>query len=210
VCGVEERLRSESLIPRTVGRNTFSSDAPLKTITELMESCSGIVVIALERYFFPSGLEKRGGPKESQLAEIKLPTAWNQIEAAMAYSRGLPLLVIVEHGIKSEGLLERGNDWYVQWVNPDVSALSTSEFNGVFASWKDKVLTKSSKVKQAVNPAELTVAELVSNLKPGQLWGVLLAMSAIVAGSFTLGGRLIGTEKVPSNLQSPPAPSATP
>ena len=33
---IEDRLRSESLTPKTVGRNTFSADAPLKAITELM------------------------------------------------------------------------------------------------------------------------------------------------------------------------------
>jgi hypothetical protein len=35
VRAVEDRLRSEGLVPHTVGRNTFSSDAPLKTVTEL-------------------------------------------------------------------------------------------------------------------------------------------------------------------------------
>ncbi len=90
VRAVEERLRSEGIIPHTVGRNTFSPDAPLKTVTQLMDECSGAVVIALERVFFASGLEKRGGPKETPLTNIKLPTPWSQIEAAMAYSRGLP------------------------------------------------------------------------------------------------------------------------
>jgi hypothetical protein len=85
---VEDRLRSEGLVPHTVGRNTFSSDAPLKTVTELLNKCSGTVVIALERTYFASGIEKRGGPKESSLSNVKLPTPWNQIEAAMAYSRG--------------------------------------------------------------------------------------------------------------------------
>ena len=123
----------------TVGRNTFSSDAPLKTVTELLDKCAGTVVIALERSFFPTGLEKRGGPKQSQVADIKLPTPWNQIEAAMAYSRGHPLLVIVEQGLKSEGLLEHGYDWHVQWVEPVPSALTTLEFNGVLAGWKSKM-----------------------------------------------------------------------
>jgi hypothetical protein len=36
VCAVEARLRAEGLVPHTVGRNTFSSDAPLQAVTELM------------------------------------------------------------------------------------------------------------------------------------------------------------------------------
>ena len=52
VRAVEERLRSEGLIPHTVGRNTFSADAPLKTVEQLMDKCAGAVVLALERTYF--------------------------------------------------------------------------------------------------------------------------------------------------------------
>ena len=139
ICAVEDRLRSEGLAPHTVGRNTFSTDAPLKAVRDLMNTCSGTVVIALERTYFPSGLEKRGGPKETPLTDIKLPTPWNHIEATMAYIKGLPLMVIMEAGLKSEGLLERGNDWYVQTVDPTPATLTTAEFNGILANWRLRV-----------------------------------------------------------------------
>jgi hypothetical protein len=192
VRAVEDRLRSEGLVPHTVGRNTFSADAPLKTVTELLDRCSGTVVIALERSYFASGTEKRGGPKESALADIRLPTPWNQIEAAMAYARGLPLLLVVEAGLKSEGLLERGYDWYVQWVKPEAAALNTNEFNGVLASWKRKMVETPKKASTSKTPSDLTVAELLGGLKPVQLWSVLVALAAIVAGAFALGGKLFG------------------
>jgi hypothetical protein len=189
---VEDRLRSEGLVPHTVGRNTFSSDAPLKTVTELLDKCSGTVVIALERTYFASGIEKRGGPKESVLSEIRLPTPWNQIEAAMAYSRGHPLMVVVESGLKSEGLLERGNDWYVQWVKPDAAALTTTEFNGVLANWKQKLLQPQKKLPMPKAAADLTIAELIGSLKPTQLWSVLASLAVLVAGAFALGSKLLG------------------
>ena len=189
---VEDRLRSEGLIPHTVGRNTFSYDAPLKAVTELLDRCSGTVVIALERTYFASGIEKRGGPKESSLADIRLPTPWNQIEAAMAYSRGHPLMVVVESGLKSEGLLERGNDWYVQCVKPDAAALSTTEFNGVLADWKRKLAQPAKGVPAPKATSDLTVAELLGGLKPTQLWSVLGALAVLIAGAFALGGKLFG------------------
>lgn len=193
VRAVEERLRSEGLVPYTVGRNTFTSDAPLKAVTELLDKASGTVVIALERSFFPSGLEKRGGPREAKLENVKLPTPWNHIEAAMAYARGQPLLVIMEAGLKSEGLLESGYDWYVQWVEPTRSALSTLEFNGVLASWKAKVeiRAKTPPTAPLSKPtADLTIGELVSGLRPAQLWGLLAAVAALIAGAFALGAKL--------------------
>lgn len=192
VCAVEDRLRIEGLIPHTVGRNTFSSDAPLKTVTELLDKCAGTVVIALERMYFKSGVEKRGGPKQATLVGVRLPTPWNQIEAAMAYSRGHPLMIIVETGLKSEGLLESGHDWYVQWVNTDVLALTTTEFNEVLASWKQKMLLHSKKVEKSKSPNELTFNELFVELKPIHRWSLLVALAALVGGAFALGSKLLG------------------
>ena len=139
VSAVENRLRSENLIPNTVGRNKFTADSPLKAVNELMDECSGTIIIALERTYFPSGFDKRGGTNQQTLTDAKYSTPWNQIEAAMSYSKGLPLLLIIEEGLRSEGLLEKGYDWYVLWVKPDKSSLTTTEFNGVLASWKTKV-----------------------------------------------------------------------
>jgi hypothetical protein len=192
VRAVEDRLRSEGLVPCTVGRNTFSADAPLKTVTELLDRCSGAVVIALERSYFASGTEKRGGPKEIALTEVKLPSPWNHIEAAMAYTRGLPLMVIVEGGLKSEGLLEQGYDWYVQRVKPEAAALNSTEFNGVLASWKQKMVKAPNKASLSKTPSDLTVSELIGGLKPTQLWSVLVALAALAAGAFALGGKLFG------------------
>jgi hypothetical protein len=195
VRAVEDRLRSEGIIPHTVGRNTFSSDSPLKTVMELMEKCCGTVVISLERTYFPSGAEKRGGPSETSLSEVRYTTPWNQIEAAMAYTRGHPLMVIVEKGLKSEGLLERGYEWYVQWVEPTASALTTLEFNGVLSSWKRKVAQRAASnpivlSKDAKPLDQLTVAELVGRMNASQLWSVLGALAVLVAGAFALGAKL--------------------
>lgn len=187
---VEDRLRSEGLVPHTVGRNTFSSDAPLKTVTELMDKCSGTVVIALERTFFPDGFQKRGGPQESRIRDVRLPTPWNQVEAAMAYARGHPLLVIVEHGLKSEGLLEWGYDWYVQWVDPDPVALQSAEFNGVLADWKEKVRRREPKSSaKKPMPADMTVGELLGTLRPAHFWAALGAAVTVVGGAFGLGAK---------------------
>lgn len=194
---VEDRLRSEGLFPQTVGRNTFSSDAPLKKITELLDSSHGAVVIALERSFFPLGFDKRGSPSERQLHNIKLPTPWNQIEAAMAYSRRLPLMVLIEKDLKSEGLLEAGYDWYVQRIEPVPSALTTIEFNSVLSDWKSKVerhqlasVNANSSVSP-ISPAEMTVHELLGRLRPAQLWSTFAAIAAITAGAFALGAKFV-------------------
>lgn len=193
---LEDRLRSEGLVPHTVGRNTFSADAPLKAIEQLMNQCVGSVVVALERSYFPAGTERRGGAKERPLEDVRLATPWNHIEAAMSYAKGKPLLVIVEDGVKSEGLLEPGYDWYVQTVPLAEGALATREFNGVMASWKAKI-AQAPRLEEAsseamASPATMTIAELAGKLRPTQLWSFLTALAVLVAGAFALGGRLFG------------------
>jgi hypothetical protein len=101
-------------------------------------------------------------------------------------------LVIVESGIKSEGLLERGYDWYVQWVKPEAAALNTSEFNGVLASWKQKMIQLPNKPALDKAFTDFTVAELLGSLKPTQLWSLLSALAVLVAGAFALGAKLFG------------------
>jgi hypothetical protein len=190
---IEDRLQAENLTPNTIGRNKFSADSPLKSIKDLMDECSGILVIALERTYFEKGLEKRGSTQEIQLSTTKFSTPWNQIESAMAYAKNLPILVIVEEGVRAEGLLEKGYDWYVMTARPNQSSLLTAEFNGVLASWKSKVeklnLSKNdtTALKKKVVPDELTIGDLVSGMKPAQLWGVLGAIIALMIGIFVIG-----------------------
>lgn len=191
VRAVEERLRVEGLVPQTVGRNVFSADSPFTAVTKLMDSCSGVVVIALERLYIESGKEKRGGASQAPIGDLKIATPWNQIEATMGYGRKLPLLVLVEEGVRADGLLEKGLDWYVQTVTLQPVSLTTSTFNGVLASWKQKLTTKSPVASSpVVVPSEMTVSQLVGSLKPAQLWSLLGALAAALAGAFALGGKL--------------------
>jgi hypothetical protein len=194
VRAVEDRLRAEGLVPQTVGRNVFSADSPFNAVTKLMASCSGVVVIALERLYIETGSEKRGGSAQAPLGHIKVATPWNQIEATMGYVRKLPLLVLVEEGVRADGLLEKGLDWYVQTVTLDSASLSTPTFNGVLASWRQKMAAtpaaSAKPAEPAALPQDMTVAQLLGALKPAQLWSTLGALAAALAGAFALGGKL--------------------
>jgi len=140
VKNIEQYMQMNQLTPQTVGRTYFSSKQPLVAVSELMHQCAGTIVLAYERMHVIEAVEKRGNPAESHWNKVNLPTVWNQIEASMAYMLGHPLLVIVEEGMKYEGLLERDYDWYVMQVNLDNNILSDPEFQGVFSDWKRRVV----------------------------------------------------------------------
>ena len=135
VAAVEGLLKEYHLRPRTVGRTDFTSGKPLRKILNVMKSCSGTLIIAFERSHFTDGIELRGGPQETALKAVSLPTVWNQIEAGMAYALGHPLLSIAESHLHNEGLLEDGYDWFIKWVDLTPASLRAPEFSATFEKW---------------------------------------------------------------------------
>lgn len=195
VSAVEQRLIAIGLTPRTIGRNTFSADAPLHAVSDLMDKCVGAVVIALERFHFPSGEERRGTDRQSTLSDVRMPTAWNQIEAAMAYQRGIPLLVIVDPSLRQDGLLERGNDWFVQELSVEPSSLNAPAFSGILESWRSRLVQEEKKPAESskrFDPSAMSIGQLIAALKPAQAWATLVALLAAVGAAFALGAKLIG------------------
>jgi len=197
VKNVEERLRVEGLVPQTVGRNVFTADSPFLAVNELMDKCRGVVVIALERLHIETGVEKDGGPGKAPLRDVKVCTPWNHIEASLGYARRLPLLVIVQDGVRADGFLERTLGRNVQTVTLDKAALNSAQFNGVLASWKEKLAAAPAAAPALAKAAEtaldvekLTIGELLGKLKPGHLRATVGGAVAALAGAFALGAKL--------------------
>jgi hypothetical protein len=198
VVGVTQCLQDEGL---EVVRAQWSSEQPLKPVWRKMQDCVGTAVIAFERMHFAEGVEFRGSPKQKTWENVSAPTVWNQIEAAMAYTLGHPLLVVVQEGLHEEGLLEGRYDWYVLRVPFETTALSDREFRGVLTDWKNRVAELHGElsrrtaavatVQPAVNPENLTVGQLLGSLKPAQLWGlvatIVTALAAVFSAALALG-----------------------
>jgi len=131
------------------------------------------------------------------LLDPKLVDIRNGSHSSIEAGRGYPTQANgwLEWGTRRR---ERGYDWYVQEVKLEAASLATSEFNGVLADWKQKVSQKapSASVSVAQVPVksaqDMTVGELGGGLKPAQLWSVLGAIAALVAGAFALGAKLFG------------------
>lgn len=107
---VRQFLAREGLTPLTPGQTHNLNLQPLKAVEECMRSCSGVVVLAFERIHVTRGVERRGGAQPRKVDGQNLPTVWNQVEGAMGYTRGLPLLVLAENGLRADALLENKYD----------------------------------------------------------------------------------------------------
>jgi len=197
VQAVEAYLLRQGLEPRTIGRNYFKNGQPLKVIAECMKECSGAIILAFERIHIEKGIDQRGSPKEAEISGVNLTTVWNQIEASLAYAYGRPLLMLVEKGLKTEGLLETGYDWWVQSVTLDQSTLLTPEFTQVFNDWKTNcskigaelqapAVVKDPTPALAEDPAKLPVSKLLASLNVTQLWTTFAALIALISGIASL------------------------
>lgn len=109
---VQQYLRIRGLEPRTLGVTDYDMDAPLKAIRRLMLESNGVITIAFRRLYITEGESKHGTdiPNISSTAirSSWLTSPWCQIEPAMAYQLGLPVLVLREKGVLAEGILEKG------------------------------------------------------------------------------------------------------
>lgn len=159
VTAFEEYLEGLGLTPQTLGRNFWSDKQPLVAISEKLDECGGTAILAFERTRITHGFDKPDSDDASPLDGEGLPTVWNQIEAALAYSRGHPLLVLVQEELKNEGLLEQGYDWYVKKVTLGPEAFKDREFIGVVGSWAQAVRQKDRDAPPADEGAQPSTTE---------------------------------------------------
>jgi hypothetical protein len=112
VAKVTTFMAGRGFAPRTLGVTDYDMDAPLKSIRRLMLECNGLLTIAFRRTHIESGTTRYRTDltelSEGPLKDVWFTSPWSQIEPAMAYQIGLPVLILRERGVLDEGILERG------------------------------------------------------------------------------------------------------
>jgi hypothetical protein len=134
--GLERFLRDQCAAdPRIIGRNEYPAGSPLTKIKEVMQTCSGVIVVAYERKYLNDGVERRTGDNPRALVNSSYTTPWNHIESSMAFTLDIPLYIICEKGLIEEGLIETKVDWYVQYADIAPQSLSRSEVAESLRNW---------------------------------------------------------------------------
>ncbi|WP_146549718.1 hypothetical protein [Rummeliibacillus suwonensis] len=104
-------LNEHGFEPRTLGVTDYDMDAPLKAIRRLMLESNGLLAIAFRRSYVKTGTSKPKSDineKEIDLSNTWLTSPYCHIEPAMAFQLGLPVLILRENGVLSDGILEKG------------------------------------------------------------------------------------------------------
>jgi len=190
-------LRKAGLDPRQMEKNEWSSEQPLKAIRKVIAECHGIVVLAFVQHVIPrtdAKVARQVVGDHPPGKEIKLPTVWNQIEATMAYTSDLPLLIIGEEGMEQEGLLEE-YDWKVFPTTLNSKDFESEKFAGYLGSWKKLVFAhveSDARSTPKLDPSKITVGELVRQLTIPQFWSIASALITLLIAVATVGYKVGG------------------
>lgn len=96
----------------------WNDEDPLLAILSALKKSRGCLVLALERYFVKEGALKRGSDQESMVREQAYSSPWLQIEAALARSLDLPLIILKDDDIQSDGLIHTDKqEWGIVRIN---------------------------------------------------------------------------------------------
>lgn len=101
----ERFLRSRGLLLQRLGRENYSRKAPLIAVQDILKSCAGAIVLGYPHTRHAHRVVR--GTTPTTVFELDSPTAWNQIEGALAYGLGLPVLVVA-HPTISGGIFDHG------------------------------------------------------------------------------------------------------
>lgn len=161
-------LANMELIPRTLGGTDYPSKAPLDEVIEIMDICKGAIILG-----YPQIAVAQGKVKDCDLdSEMLLPTEWNHIEAALAYSRGIPLILFHHKGV-SRGVFDRGvMNAFVHEVDFGSPTWSMdSAINGAIQKWKANCLSGNANfgVTAKVNPDKPICPNCSTKAKPAYL-----------------------------------------
>ena len=106
----------------------------------------------------------------------------------MAFALGLPIIVMVENGLREEGLLEEKYDWYVERLSISADAFSDRDVRGRIMAWCRRVQTE--KPQHAVHgqiDVEMTIADLVKMLTIKTALAFVTTMFAIFVFGLLVG-----------------------
>lgn len=101
--GFIQYLKGKEIAPRTLGTTDYPTNAPMDEVIALLRKCEGAIILGYPQIVVQTGLIKGNKIEET----ITLGTEWNHIEAALAYSLHMPLLVIYDSSV-SRGIFDCG------------------------------------------------------------------------------------------------------
>ncbi len=141
---VKKFLMDRGFEPRTLGVTDYDMEEPLTAVRRMLLESNGLIAIAFRRGHIIQGIENEGNKeREKSLNDQYFSSPWCQIEPAMAYQLGLPILIFREKGVMANGILEKGvAGTYLPEFDLKISPkkyLATDEWLQIVGTWEGYV-----------------------------------------------------------------------
>jgi hypothetical protein len=145
-----EMLNDEMLEPRALGRTDYPLSLPLAEVCVIASHCAGGIILGFEQLRATAGTRKHGARKDdgkdasrpiTNEQMVRLPTAWNHMEAAILFALGKPLMILCEQGI-DEGVFFPGTAssfTHTLPANLNEFAAQRDPIRQVIKSWRAQV-----------------------------------------------------------------------
>ncbi len=131
----------------SLDRGSYKKHGQLSMIQDSMATCSGVIVFAFSRLSVSEGV-LCPNLKEPYMQKVEgccYSSSWLQIETAFANAMNIPTLVIMEEGVKDDGIWD---DFIVQY-NPGLSKFKYAgtledqeDHKAIIDAWYSRVLLK--------------------------------------------------------------------
>lgn len=144
---LKKMLIEKDLEPRTLGESDYDLDAPLRAIRRLMMESYGIIGVAFKRTLIKEGIYKANANIEGiipqKIDEKWITSPFCQIEPAMAFQLGLPIMLLREKDVIDDGIFEKGvlGSYLPEFSldDPINNYLKSEEWKQMFSKWERQV-----------------------------------------------------------------------
>jgi hypothetical protein len=137
---IDMLIRRYKLEWRALGRSDYPNDSPLREVLRMVRHCSGGIILGFEQFAAPEGEFRAGSETASVAKDVSFPTPWNQLEAGILFSAGLPMMIFREPNIRG-GVFDVGSTevFLHQIPTRTMSKQALDDLDSVFQTWVARV-----------------------------------------------------------------------
>jgi hypothetical protein len=137
---IHKLVRRYKLEWRALGRSDYPNDLPLREVLRMIRHCSGGIVLGFEQFNAPTVEVKPGSKNAATVADVSFPTPWNQLEAGILFSAGLPIMIFKEEKIRG-GVFDIGStEVFIHPIPTSAtSKQALDDLDSVFQNWVARV-----------------------------------------------------------------------
>jgi len=135
----EKYIKRLGLESCRLGADSYTLDAPLKGVIDLIKQCQGAIILGYPQYEFDAFISKGGS--QQQRMSISIPTPWNHIETTLAFRQSIPVLIVAHEGVVG-GVFDHGvTGQYVLMLDlSHQNWYKSKKFQGIFRDWKKRLI----------------------------------------------------------------------